>query len=624
MIPNALIIAGALNPCVFHVAARSVTKHALCIFGDHTDVMATRQTGFAQLSGHNVQECMDMALISHIATLRSSVPFMNFFDGFRTSHEINKINIVPYEAMEQLVPWEDLRAFRKRGLNPNHPHSRQMGQFSDTFFQNSEAANTFFDAVPGIVQATMDDVAKITGRQYKLMEYVGHPEAEYVTVIMGSGSSTVNQLVNYDNTLKNTKYGMIKVHLYRPWDAKAFLNLLPASTKRITVLDRTKEQTSLGEPLFLDVAATLHTSGRNIKVVGGRYGLGSKEFTPAMARAVYENMQQTTPIESFSVGIDDDVTRRSLTVGAEPEVAPSSQRQCLFWGMGSDGTVSANKNAIKMIADNTNLNVQAYFAYDSKKAGGCTISHLRFGPDPIDSPYAVMAADYIAVSQRTWPSKFPNAMLETLKEGGSVVFNSKSKTAAEFMAEMPVPIVNQVGIKKANVYTIDANKVARENGLGRHTNNVLSAVFFKLSNVLDFPQAEKLLKDSMRKSYASKGEELVQRNIRALDSAIENLVKIPVDFESWARFKKQVPPVDPKRPEFCTEVMDKMNALEGNSLPVSMFNPRGHYPPATTQYEKRGIALTIPHCRHGQMHTVQQVRHDLSSCRHPPFPRQPA
>ena len=590
MIPNMYIIAGALNPAVFHVAARSVTKHALCIFGDHTDVMATRQTGFALLSGHNVQESMDMALVSHIATLKSSVPFMNFFDGFRTSHEINKIDIIPYEAMEQFIPWKELNEFRQRGLNPNHPHSRQLGQFSDSFFQNSEALNKYYDAVPSIVQSTMDDVSKVIGREYKTMQYVGHPQAEYVVVSMGSGCSTIEELMKHD---KNEKYGMIKIHLYRPWDASTFLKLLPSSAKKIAVLDRTKEQTSLGEPLFLDVAATLQTAGITTKIVGGRYGLGSKEFTPAMARAVFENIKQAKPIESFSVGIEDDVTHRSIPVGPEPDVSAPGTRQCLFWGMGSDGTVSANKNAIKLIADNTDMYVQAYFAYDSKKAGGCTISHLRFGPEPIDAPYAIQKADYIAVSQRTWPHKFPNVMLETLKDGGAVVFNSASKSIEEFEREMPQAIINDIGKRKAEVYTIDANKVARENGLGRHTNNVLASVFFKLSGVLPFEEAEKLLKQSMRKAYAAKGEELVNRNLKAVDAALANLVKLDAPHAKWSTFEK-IEPVDPTRPEFCTDIMDPLNALEGNKLPVSAFDPRGHYPPATTQYEKRGIALTVP------------------------------
>ena len=590
MIPNMYIIAGALNPAVFHVAARSVTKHALCIFGDHTDVMATRQTGFAMLSGHNVQESMDMALVSHIATLRSSVPFMNFFDGFRTSHEINKINIIPYESMEQFIPWNELSAFRKRGLNPNHPHSRQLGQFSDSFFQNSEALNTFYDKIPEIVQSTMDDVSQAIGRSYRSMQYVGHHDAEYVVVSMGSGCATIEELMRYDS---KEKYGMIKIHLYRPWDAAAFLELIPKSAKKLIVLDRTKEQTSLGEPLFLDVCATLQTVGNSIKVIGGRYGLGSKEFTPAMVRAVFDNAKKTDSTQSFTVGIEDDVTHLSIPVGPEPDVALPGTRQCLFWGMGSDGTVSANKNAIKLIADNTDLHVQAYFAYDSKKAGGCTISHMRFGPDAIDAPYAIQNADYIAVSQRTWPHKFPNVMLETLKTGGAAVFNSASKTAEEFEKEMPQAIINQIGLKQAQVYAIDANKVARENGLGRHTNNVLASVFFKLSGVLPFEEAEKLLKQSMRKAYASKGEELVQRNLKAVDAAIANLVKIEAPFAKWATFQK-VEYVDPTRPAFCTDIMDPLNALEGNNLPVSAFDPRGHYPPATTQYEKRGIALTVP------------------------------
>ena len=591
MIPNMYIIAGALNPCVFHVAARSVTKHALCIFGDHTDVMATRQTGFALLSGHSVQQAMDMGLVSHISSLKTSVPFMNFFDGFRTSHEINKVKIIPYEAMEQLVPWNELSAYRRRGLNPNHPHSRQLGQFSDTFFQNSEALNKYYDNVPSTVQGVMDDVGHITGRHYKLMQYVGHPQAEYVTVIMGSGASTVEEVLQHDNA-RGEKYGLIKIHLYRPWDPDAFMAALPHSVKRIAVLDRTKEQTALGEPLFLDVTATLQTVGSTIKVVGGRYGLGSKEFTPAMARAVFENLKNSRPTENFAVGIEDDITFKSIKVGPEPDVSSPGTRQCIFWGMGSDGTVSANKNAIKMISDNTDLFVQAYFAYDSKKAGGCTISHLRFGPNPLDSPYAIMNADYIAVSQRTWPHKFPNVILETLKENGTVVFNSASKTNEAFLEEMPNAIINAIGSRKARVYTVDASRVARENGLGRHTNNVLTAVFFKLADVLPYEQAESLLKQSMRKAYAAKGEDLVQRNFRGVDAAIDNLVKLEPEYEVWAKFRKDEPTAE--RIPFVKELMDPLNALEGNRLPVSSFDPRGHYPPATTQYEKRGIALTVP------------------------------
>ncbi|EER08083.1 pyruvate:ferredoxin oxidoreductase, putative, partial [Perkinsus marinus ATCC 50983] len=554
--------------------------------------MGTRQTGWAQLSGHSVQASMDMALVAHIATLRSSVPFVNFFDGFRTSHEINKINIIPYEAMDQLVPWPELAAYRSRGLNPNKPHSRGLGQFADTFFQNSEAVNKYYDSTPGIVQNVMDEVAQVTGRHYKNFFYYGHPQAEYVTVIMGSGSSTMEETVNYMNA-RGEKVGIVRVHLYRPWDAKAFVSSLPPSVKRLAVLDRTKEQTAIGEPLFLDVAATLQSIGSTLKVIGGRYGLGSKEFTPAMAEAVFENLKQPRPVENFSVGIEDDVTHRSIKVGPEPDVSAPGTRQCLFWGMGSDGTVSANKSAIKLIADNTDQYVQAYFAYDSKKSGGCTISHLRFGPEKIESPYAIMNADYIAVSQRTWPHKFPRVIVETLKPGGIAVFNSASKTAEEFLAEMPEAVINQLGEKEAHIYTIDASKVARENGLGRHTNNVLAAVFFKLADIIPYESAEKLLKDAMKKAYSAKGEDLVQRNYKGVDAAIANLVEIQYDPKVFSTYSKPED-VDPTRPAFCTDLMDRLNALEGNNLPVSSFDPRGHYPPATTQYEKRGVALTIP------------------------------
>jgi len=592
MIPNMYLIAGALSPCVFHVAARAISKHALCIFGDHTDVMATRQTGFAQISGHNVQESMDMGLVAHISSLNSSVPFMNFFDGFRTSHEISTINIIPYEAMKQLVPWDALREYQERGLNPNRPHSRGIGQFGDTYFQNSEAQNRYFDMVPTIVQDAMDDVGVVTGRNYKLMDYVGHPEAEHVVISMGSGARICEEVITHE-IMKGQKIGLVKVHLYRPWSTETLMATLPKSTKRVAVLDRTKEQTAMGEPLFVDVMAAFHKHKSSIQAVGGRYGLGSKEFTPAMAMGVYDNLKAENPIQSFSVGIEDDLTFRSISYGPEPDVCPPGTKQCMFWGMGSDGTVSGNKAAIKLIADNTDQHVNAYFAYDSKKAGGCTISHLRFGPHHIDSPYQITNADYVGVSQPTWVKKFTKMMVRDIKQGGTLVINNPSKNTADCEQRFPASLLRDIANKDVQLYVIDAARVAREAKLGRHTNNILSAVFFKLSGVLPFQEAIDLLKTSMRQQYQAKGEDVVMRNVRGVDLAIENLVKIEYDKARWADFNKAVAE-DRERPAFATEFMDKLNQLEGDELPVSAFDPRAHYPNATTQYEKRGIALTVP------------------------------
>jgi homodimeric pyruvate:ferredoxin (flavodoxin) oxidoreductase len=594
MIPNMYLIAGALNPCVFHVAARAISKHSLCIFGDHTDVMATRQTGFAQLCGNNVQESMDMGLISHVSTLNSSVPFMNFFDGFRTSHEIGKINVVTYDAMQQLIPWDALQEFRERGLNPNRPHSRGLGQFGDTFFQNAELQNRYFSMVPQITQDAMDDVKVVTGREYKIFQYEGHPEAEHVVVAMGSGARVMEELLNHD-LYKGKKVGLIKVRLFRPLDAEAFVKQIPKSCKRLAVLDRTKEQTQLGEPLYVDVLGSLQQTGvTGIETFGGRYGLGSKNFTPGMADAVFNNLNQDSPINSFSVGITDDVTFRSVEQTMEPDVCPPGTRQCVFWGMGSDGTVSANKNAIKLIGENTDQYVHAYFAYDSKKAGGCTISHLRFGPEPIDSPYEITNADFVSCSQPTWIHKFTGQMLRTIKPGGVFVLNNPAKDADDAEARIPAALLREVAQKDVKFYTIDANKVAREAKLGRHTNNVLTSVFFKLSEVLPFEEAETLLKNSMRAAYQAKGEDVVKRNFRGVDLAIENLISISYDKQKWLALEEKSDLDEGNRPAFATEFMDPLNALEGNDLPVSAFEARGHYPNATTQWEKRGIALTVP------------------------------
>eukprot|EP00397_Hematodinium_sp_SG-2012_P000320 GEMP01000320.1.p1 GENE.GEMP01000320.1~~GEMP01000320.1.p1 ORF type:complete len:1805 (+),score=426.97 GEMP01000320.1:80-5494(+) len=590
MIPNMYLIAGALNPCVFHVSARAIAKHALCIFGDHTDVMATRQTGFAMMSCANVQETMDLGLVCHMASLQTSVPFVNFFDGFRTSHEISKPQVIAYEAMKQLVPWEELNAFRKRGLNPMSPHSRGLGQFGDTYFTNLEATNIYYNKTPEIVQNAMNDVGHVTGRYAEIFEYYGHPEAKHVAICMGSGCNVVKEYIDVFN---QQKIGLVSVKLYRPWDVKSFLSKLPRSIQTVSVLDRTKEAGSLGEPLFLDVAASLQREGAGVKVFGGRYGLGSREFTPGMVAAVFKNAGSTNPKSNFTVGVTDDVTFQSLEVGSEPDTCPPGTRQCLFWGMGSDGTVSANKNAIKLIGEQTDQHVQAYFAYDSKKAGGVTISHLRFGPHRIESSYAIMNADYVAVSETVWVNRFKDHLIEHIKIGGTLVLNSPAATAAECDEHLHADLRSAIAQKEVKLYTIDANHLARSIGLGRHTNNILSGVFFKLADIIPFEQAQELLTNSMRKAYAAKGDDVVNRNIKGLDQAIQNLNRIEYDRDAWLGATHQ-DIVDPNRPTFCTEIMDPCGDLKGEKLPVSAFDPRGHYPNATTQYEKRGIAFTIP------------------------------
>jgi homodimeric pyruvate:ferredoxin (flavodoxin) oxidoreductase len=594
MIPNMYIIAGMLNPCVFHVPARALSKVALCIFGDHTDVMATRQTGWALLASKNVQEAHDLATVAHIATLRSSVPFIHFFDGFRTSHEQAKIQVLSNEAMIQLMPWDALREYRRRGLNPSNPHTRNAGMFTDSFFQAAETGNLYYDAVPGIMKKTFDDYALISGRHYRNFEYTGHPEATDVVILMGSGVGVAQEYVNYAMK-KGEKLGVLNVRLFRPWSAEHFIAEIPKSAQTLTVLDRTKEAGSIGEPLYMDVATTLQKLGMNLKVLHGRYGLGSKEFSPGMVSSVFANSQGPQKT-SFSVGITDDVSFRSLPIHEEPDSGNPNMKQCMFFGMGSDGMLSANKNAIKMIADETPLYTQAYFAYTSHKAGGATISHLRFGPEPIDMAYGITKADYTAVSESMWLKKFPEALVKAARPESTIVLNLPAKTSEDCLKTMHPLLSKGIATKNLKVYTIDARLVARKAKLGRHTNNILQAVFFKLSGVLPFEEAIALLKDSMRKSYASKGDELIQRNINGVDMALDYLTEIKYNPQEWIADAevKLAQPSDKVAPHFVENVQSKMASLSGDQLTVSEFNPRGHWVPGMTAWEKRGIALTVP------------------------------
>lgn len=589
MIPNMYKIAGELLPCVFHVSARALATHALSIFGDHSDINATRQTGFAMLASASVQEVMDLALVAHLATLESKVPFLHFFDGFRTSHEVQKIEDISYEDMAKLVSWEAIAEFRARGLNPEHPHQMGTAQNPDIYFQGREASNPFYAATPEIVARIMTAVGKLTGRQYKLFDYVGAPDAERVIICMGSGCETVEETVNYLNT-RGEKVGLLKIRLYRPFSVDHFLDALPKSVKRIAVLDRTKEPGSLGEPLYEDVCTAFMEKQVTPIIVGGRYGLGSKEFTPSMVKAIYDNLAAAKPKNHFTVGIVDDVTFTSLEVKEQIDAAPHGVHRCKFFGLGSDGTVGANKNSIKIIGDNTDMYAQGYFVYDSKKSGGITISHLRFGKTPIQSPYLIDQADFIACHNPSYVTRYD--VLDGIKEGGSFLLNS-SWSQAEMEEKLPAAMKQVIAKKKLKFYNIDAVKIASEIGLGNRINVVMQAAFFKIANVIPVEDAVKYIKEAIKKSYGRKGDKIVNMNNLAVDKGIEALeeIKYPA---AWATATTGAQVVEEEAPDFVKNVMRPMLRQEGDKLPVSAFTTDGSFPVGTTQYEKRGIAINVP------------------------------
>jgi pyruvate-ferredoxin/flavodoxin oxidoreductase len=600
MIPNMYKIAGELLPTVFHVSARAVAGHALSIFGDHSDVMATRQTGFALLASASVQEVLDLGLVAHLATLKAKVPFVHFFDGFRTSHEIQKVDVISYEEMAKLAPWEEIEAFRRRAMNPEHPHLRGTAQNPDIYFQGREAGNRYYEAAPRIVAETMKEVSALLGREYHLFDYVGAPDAERVIVLMGSACDVAEETVNY-LVAQGEKVGLLKVRLYRPWSSDDFLAALPATVKRIAVLDRTKEAGSDGEPLYKDVATLYQEQRETPLIVGGRYGLGSKDFTPAMVKAVYDNLASESPKNHFTVGITDDVTHTSLPVGEDVDVAPEGTIQCKFWGLGADGTVGANKSAIKIVGDNTDLYAQAYFAYDAKKSGGITMSHLRFGKERIRSPYLIKTADYIACHNPAFVHKYD--LLAGIKDGGTFVLNCPW-TGDELEKELPTALKRTIAEKHLKFYTIDAVKIAAKVGLGGRINMIMQTVFFKLAGVLPVEEAITHLKEAIVKAYGKKGEKVVQMNYAGVDAALDNLVEIKIP-ESWASATETSAQKDQSVPEWVLEVMRPMTLQEGDKLPVSAFaaeldgkydwtGPDGSFPVATTKYEKRGIAINVP------------------------------
>jgi len=599
MVPNMYKIAGELLPTVFHVSARALAAHALSIFGDHSDIYACRQTGFAMLASGSVQEEMDLAGVAHLATLKSRVPFVAFFDGFRTSHELQKIEVITQEQMKPLVDMDAIQAFRDNALNPEHPLERGTAQNPDIFFQAKESSNKFFDAVPEIVENYMQGIEKITGRKYDLFDYYGAPDAENIIVAMGSVTETTKEVIDY-LAAQGKKVGLVAVHLFRPFSTKHLMRALPATTKRIAVLDRAKEPGSIGEPLYLDIRSSI---GEALElgiapfkqyplIVGGRYGLGSKDTTPAQIIAVYKNLEMNEPKNKFTIGIVDDVTFTSLPVIPEIKVSPDDIVEAKFYGLGSDGTVGANKNSIKIIGDATNKYCQGYFEYDSKKSGGFTCSHLRFGDSPIRSTYLVTTADFVACHVPAYVNMYD--VLNGLKKGGSFLLNSKWD-AEETKKRLPDHMQNYMAENDINFYIINATQLAVEIGLGNRTNTILQSAFFNISKVIPFETAVQQMKKAIDKSYGKKGEHIVKMNYAAVDAGGLNVVKVEVPKE-WANISLTAEAEDESRPEFVRKVVDVMNAQNGNSLPVSAFVGRedGAFPSGTSAYEKRGIAIDVP------------------------------
>ena len=591
MIPNMYKIAGELLPTVFHVSARALAAHSLNIFGDHADVMACRQTGFAMLASNSVQEVMDLALVAHLSTLKSKVPFLHFFDGFRTSHEISKIDAFDYDEMKALVDMQDIADFRARSLNAEHPIQKGTAQNGDIYFQNRETANKYYLETPRIVQDVMDKVNALTGRSYHLFDYVGAPDAQKVIVIMGSGAEAVEETINKMNE-HGHKVGLLKVRLYRPFAVDSFVNALPKTVKKIAVLDRTKEAGAIGEPLYLDVCSALLERGlTHIKVVGGRYGLGSKEFNPSMIYSVYKNLDLDEPKNHFTVGIYEDITNSSLDFSEKYDAAPKGTISCKFWGLGSDGTVGANKNSIKIIGDHTDKFVQGYFFYDSKKSGGITVSHLRFGDTPIQSAYLIDMADFVQCSNPSYVTRYN--MTGDIKQGGTFLLNTSATSAEELESILPAKVKNDIASKYINLYVIDAIKLASQLGLRGRTNTILQSAFFKVASVIPYEKAVEYMKQMAYKSFAKKGDAVVKMNYDAIDSAVSNLIKIEVP-ESWKTTNTGAPMAEVANNEYFKKVVHPILALEGDNLPSSAFNADGSVPVGTTKYEKRGVAVNIP------------------------------
>ena len=597
MIPNMYKIAGELLPGVIHVSARCLATHALNIFGDHSDVMACRQTGFAMLCSSNVQEVMDLGAVAHLSAIEGRVPFLHFFDGFRTSHEIQKVEVWDYEDLKEMCDMDAVKAFRERALNPEHPVLRGTAQNPDIFFQAREACNKYYDAVPAIVEGYMKKVNKKIGTDYRLFNYYGAPDAEKLIIAMGSVCDTIEETIDY-LLAKGEKVGLLKVRLYRPFSIKHFLKEIPETVTKIAVIDRTKEPGAMGEPLYLDVINAVRGSKfEDALIVGGRYGLGSKDTTPAAIVAIYKNLDAKKPVNYFTVSINDDVTKKSLKMGPEPATAPAGTVACKFWGLGSDGTVGANKNSIKIIGDHTDKYIQAYFSYDSKKSGGITVSHLRFGDKPIRSTYLISHADFVACHNPAYVHLYD--VTEDLKKGGTFLLNCQWKPE-ELDEKLPAKVKRDIATRKVNFYTIDAISIAREIGLGNRTNTVLQSAFFTLANIIPSEEAIGYMKKAAYKSFAKKGEAIVNMNYAAIDAGANAFTKIDVPAE-WANAvdadtheaelegRKEV--VD-----FVKNILKPVNAQKGDTLPVSAFVDAadGTFPQGTAAYEKRGVAVDVP------------------------------
>jgi len=597
MIPSMYKIAGELTSAVFHIAARSIATHALSIFGDHSDVYACRQTGWGMMASGSVQEAHDMACIAQMATLASRIPFLHFFDGFRISHEVSKIHYLEDDDLRHLIDDDLVRAHRDRGMSPDRPFLRGTSQNPDTFFQAREAINPFYEACPGHVADAMEAFAKRVGREYHLFDYVGHPEADRVVVIMGSGAEAVHELVDWLNA-RGEKVGVLKVRLYRPFSARHFIEALPTTVKRIAVMDRTKEPGALGDPLYLDVVTAIleaRVAGESRfdaepLVVGGRYGLSSKEFNDAMVKAIFDNLSADNPKNHFTVGIVDDVSHTSLEVDDDFNIADDKVFRGLFYGLGSDGTVGANKNSIKIIGEETDNYAQGYFVYDSKKAGAVTVSHLRFGPDPIRSSYLIRKANFVACHQWVFIEKLD--MLEHAQPGATFLVNSPFGPE-EIWDHFPVEVQRAIIDKNLKVYCIDATDVARETGMGRRTNTIMQTCFFAISGILPRDEAIEKIKAAIKKTYGKKGDEIVELNFNAVDSTLANLHEVKVPNEVTATVTR--PPTVPEQaPDLVKQVTALMLEGKGDLLPVSAFPPDGTWPTGTTQWEKRNIAIDIP------------------------------
>ena len=598
MIPNMYKIAGEQTPCVLDVSARCVASHALNIFGDHSDVMACRQTGFAMLCSDTVQECMDLGAVAHLSTIKGRVPFMHFFDGFRTSHEIQKIEVWDNDMLAELVDWDAIASFRRDALNPEHPDQRGSAQSPEIFFQAREACNPAYDNIVDVTEDYMKAVNEKIGTDYHLFNYYGAEDAEYVIIAMGSVNGTIQESVDYLNA-HGAKVGLVKVHLYRPFSQKHLVAALPKTVKKISVLDRTKEPGSFGEPLFLDVVAALKgTEFDAVPVYAGRFGLGGKDTTPSHIIPIFENMEADEPKEHFTIAIHDDVTNLSLPIAPVLDTVPKGTYSCKFWGLGSDGTVGANKNSIKIIGDHTDKYIQAYFQYDSKKTGGVTISHLRFGDSPIKSPYYINKANFVACHNPSYIVKGYKIVNDVIP-GGTFLLNCQW-TPEELEEYLPADVKKYIAENDIQFYIINAIDKAVEVGMGKRTNTILQSAFFKLAEIMPIEEAVDYMKYMAKKSYSKKGEEVVNNNYKAIDAGVDALVKIDVP-EAWKTVEivDNTPKAEGKRPElvdFVNNILTPVNLMNGDALPVSAFKDMadGTFPQGAAAYEKRGIAVLVP------------------------------